>query len=210
MNRSPVAAANINRNPLRRRLMTIDRHRPRRGCHRTRRGSTYIIVLGTAMIASLLGLSALMIQRIQRSADQFGSDIREARLYADAALRIGMLRIENDPDWRYSFANGVWEADIPIGDGTFTLEGIDPSDGDLTDGAEDLLNLIGTGKKGSAVQKVQLTLTPTYRGYSCLESALHSGTDVKFTNATVECDQTIDRGIAIQQLEQGFEGRIFL
>ena len=156
-----------------------------------RRGSVYIAVLGTAMIVSVLGLSALMIQRIQRKADQQAAHVVEARLYADAALRIGMLRIENDPGWRYSFSNGVWEADVTIGDGTYTLEGIDPSDGDIADNATDPLVLIGHGKKGTAVQKVQITLLPEHRGYSCLESAMHSGNDFKLNSATLQCDQTI-------------------
>ena len=143
------------------------------------------------MIVSVLGLSALMIQRIQRKADQQAAHVVEARLYADAALRIGMLRIENDPQWRFHFSNGVWETDVPIGNGTYTLEGIDPSDGDLSDRATDPLVLTGHGKKGTAVQKVQITLLPEYRGYSCLESALHSAKDVKLKDATVQCDQTI-------------------
>jgi len=143
------------------------------------------------MIVSVLGLSALMIQRIQRKADQQAAHVVEARLYADAALRIGMLRIENDPNWRFHFSNGVWEADVAIGDGTYTLEGIDPSDGDLCDHATDPLVLIGHGMKGTAVQKVQITLLPEHRGYSCLESAMHSGNDFKLNSATLQCDQTI-------------------
>jgi len=143
------------------------------------------------MIVSVLGLSALMIQRIQRKADQQAAHVVEARLYADAALRIGMLRIENDPQWRFHFSNGVWEADVAIGDGTYTLEGTDPSDGDLSDNATDPLVLTGRGMKGTAVQKVQITLLPEHRGYSCLESAMHSAKDVNFTSATVQCDQTI-------------------
>lgn len=169
-------------------------HRESRSIKRrknTRRGSVYVAVLGTALIVSVLGLSALMIQRIQRKADQQAAHVVEARLYADAALRIGMLRIENDPEWRFNYPNGAWETDVPIGDGTYTLEGIDPSDGDLSDRATDPLVLIGHGKKGTAVQKVQITLLPEYRGYSCLESAMHSGLDVLFNSATVQCDQTI-------------------
>ena len=156
-----------------------------------RRGSVYIAVLGTALIVSVLGLSALMIQRIQRKGDQQAADVVEARLYADAALRIGMLRIENDPDWRYSFSNGVWEADVTIGGGTYTLEGIDPSDGDISDNATDPLVLIGRGMMGAAVQKVQITLLPEHRGFNCLESAMHSGNDFKLNSATLQCDQTI-------------------
>jgi len=142
-------------------------------------------VLGTALIASVLALSALMLQRIQRNAGQEASHVVKARLSADAALRIGMLRIENDPDWRYSFSDGVWEADVTVGDGTYTLEGIDPSDGDLTDSPTDPLVLNGIGKKGNAVQKTQITLAPENRALDCLEVGMHSNGDTTFNAATL-------------------------
>ena len=163
----------------------------RRTRRTVRRGTVYIIVIGTAFIISVLGLSALIIQRVQRRMSQHVADVVEARLYADAGLRMGMLWMEQDPDWRYSFSNGDWATDIPIGNGTYTLQGTDPVDGDLVDAASDPLVLVGTGRKGTAQQKVQITLVPSYRGYGCLESTMHSNGDVKPTGATVHCDQKI-------------------
>ena len=151
----------------------------------------YIMVLGTAMIVSAMSLSALMIHRVQRRASDGNSDLIEARLYAQTALRIGMMRIEADPDWRYNRPNGIWEEDTTVGSGTYTLEGHDPSDNDLMDAAEEPLVLTGIGKKGNSVQKMQVTLAPEKRGLSCLEVAMHSGEDVMFRTAVVNCNQII-------------------
>lgn len=156
-----------------------------------RRGSIYIVVLFTSLIVSVLGMSAIMISRIQRRTSQGVADATEARLYAQAALRVGLMRIEEDANWRYAYPSGVWESDVAVGDGTYTLSGIDPSDNDLDDAPEDPLILIGTGKKGSATHKTQITLSPVNRGYSCLETALHSDNDVKIFSATLNCDQTV-------------------
>ncbi len=143
-----------------------------------RRGSTYIIVVGTALIVSVLSLSALTIQRIQRRSFTATADIEQARLFAQGAIRIGMLRIENDPDWRYNFTNGAWETTEE-----YTLEGFDPSDGDLADATEDPLVLVGTGKSGNAVQKMQVSLAPENRALNCLEVAMQAGNEIVLRSA---------------------------
>ncbi|MHC4400339.1 MAG: carbohydrate binding domain-containing protein [Planctomycetota bacterium] len=165
-----------------------------------RRGSIYVLVLGTGMVVSVLALSAVLARRIQRSTFEAADNLHQARLNAEAAIRIGMLRIENDPDWRYNFPNGVWEAGVDVGQGTYTLKGRDP-DGVLDDGPEDPLVLIGTGRKPSAiheeeetVQKIRVILSPQNRALDCLESALHAGGNVTFTTATVDADQPISAG----------------
>jgi hypothetical protein len=156
-----------------------------------RRGTVYLLVLGTALMVSVLGMSTLMITRIHRRSSQAVADVTEARLYAQAALRMGLMRIENDADWRFAHPSGVWESDVPIGNGTYTLEGVDPSDNDLDDAPEDPVVLIGTGKKGAATHKTQITLAPANRGYTCLEVALHTDTHLKLVGAAVNCDQTM-------------------
>ena len=135
-----------------------------------RRGAAlYAIVMSTSLIVSLLGLAALNLMRIERRSALRGQDATAARRYAQAAVEIGMLRILNDPNWRSTYTSGVWESNHPIGDGTYTLEGIDPNDGNLATPATDPVVLIGTGVMGSVRQKIQVTLVPEILGLSCLE-----------------------------------------
>ena len=151
---------------------------------RRRRGSIYIVVVGVAMIVSVLALGAILVRRIERRTSQGTADVAEARTYALAAIEIGRLRIKNDSDWRNTYSNGVWEADVPIGSGTYTLEGIDPDDGVLNNGADHPLVLIGTGEKGLARQKMQVRLVAEVRALDCLSAAIHAGGNFTVNSGT--------------------------
>ena len=151
----------------------------RRRVRPNRRGAAiYIVVLGTALLVSLLGLSALLAKRVQRRMAQDASDLAAARLYAQAAIEIGMLRIENNSSWRTAFPNGVWEADQAIGAGAYTLHGVDPTDADLTDSTADPVVLTGIGVKGRATQKMQVTLVPYEAPLEALNTCLHAGGNI--------------------------------
>jgi hypothetical protein len=143
-----------------------------------------------SLTVSLLGMAALTTSRIHRRMNEAGTDAAAARLYAQAALRMGMLRLEQNPNWRFTYAHGVWESNVTIGDGAYTLAGLDPSDSDLADQPEDPVILVGTGRCGGATHKMQITLCPVNRGYSVLKTAIYSGNDLKLNAATLNCDQT--------------------
>ena len=144
-----------------------------------RRGAAiYIVVLGTALLVSLLGLSALLAKRVQRRLAQDATDMAEARLYAQAAVEIGLLRIKNNSAWRTAFPNGVWVADQAIGSGTYTLHGVDPTDADLADSTGDPVVLTGIGVKGRATQKMRVTLVPYEPPLEALATCLHAGGNV--------------------------------
>jgi len=131
-----------------------------------------------ALIVTVLALGAILVRRIERRAVQGTADVTEAQLYAQAAIEMGRLRIKDDPDWRNTYSNGVWEADVPVGSGTYTLEGIDPDDGVLNDGDVHPLILTGTGEKGLARQKFQVRLEAEVRAYDCLSAAVHAAGNI--------------------------------
>ena len=153
------------------------------------RGSVYLIVLALSMMVTVIGLASLFATRVQRRSAQMTKDCAEARLCARSAVELGLLYVQA-PDWRNAWPNGTWLSNQPLGNGVFTLEGIDPDDGILNDSNADPLVLIGTGQKGLARQKMRVTLVPS-AGLTCLEVALHAGTNLSFDLATVNCNQTI-------------------
>jgi len=172
------------------------------------RGSVYIAVLGTSLIVSLLALSAIGMQRTQRRAYHGSFDVVEARQYAQAALRMALLRMESDPDWRYNLPNGAWSADVPIGTGSYSIEATDPSDNDLRDAANEPVVLTGTGKKGQAVQKVSITLSPESRPLSSLKSTLHADGTITFTSATVQNSGVISSNQTIAATASSIAGTV--
>ncbi len=118
---------------------------------RPRRGSLYVSVVMVSAMVSILGMSAVLVGRINSRAHNGLADSTVARLNAQSAMRLGMLMIENDPDWRYSNTTDDWLTDVSFGGGTFSLSVTDPSDNDLSDAPADPAVLTGIGKKGEAV-----------------------------------------------------------
>ena len=126
-----------------------------------RRGSVYLIVLSVSMIVLVIGLSGLMVSRIEQRSASAVSDMTQARLHALAAIEMGMFLMEADPDWRGTFKAGVLPTDMPLGNGTLTLQAVDPVDGDLTNNTTDPVLFTGIGFEGSARHKLQVTITIT-------------------------------------------------
>lgn len=152
----------------------VGRRQPRR-----RGAALYVVVLSVAMIVSVLALASLGELHLEREAFEREQDMLIARRYAQAAIEVGMQRIAADPNWRTTYNSGVWEQNQPIGiDGRYTLAGVDPNDGDLTSPDSDPVVLTGTATRGGATQKMEVTLIPDPRGMTCLQVAVHAGTDV--------------------------------
>jgi hypothetical protein len=90
---------------------------------------------------------------------------------------LGLLYVQEDPDWRTTYSSGTWLSDQSLGGATFTLEGVDPQDGDLSDSEREPLVLTGIGARGIACHKTQVTLVPVLEPLEILQASLHnSGT----------------------------------
>ncbi len=127
-----------------------------------RRGSVYLLVLSVSMIVLVIGLSGLMVSRIEQRSASAVSDMTQARLHALAAIEMGMFLIEANPlSWRESFKVGVLPTDMPVGNGTLTLKAADPVDGNLTNNTVDPVLFTGIGFEGAARHKLQVTITFT-------------------------------------------------
>jgi len=150
----------------------------RRSKHYRRRGSLYVAVLGCAMAVTVIGVAALTALRVERRFAEGTADFAQARLHALSAVEMGLHTIANDPDWRTNNPNGVWETDRPIGSGTYTLEGVDFDDGDLTDFDTEPVVLTGTGWQGDARYKLQVTVVAKLDPLEVLSTCLHAAGEV--------------------------------
>ncbi len=131
-----------------------------------RRGSIYVVVLGVSMTVAVIGIAALMALRIEHRTVETGRDFAQTRLYAQSAIEMGFFWIADDPNWRQNRpTKGVWVVDQPIGNGTFTLEAYDPEDDNLKTAPNNSIILIGSGMRGEARYKLQVTVVPEKGGY---------------------------------------------
>jgi hypothetical protein len=143
-------------------------------CNLRRRGSVYLIVLALSMMVTIIGLASLFAVRVQRRSAQVTEDCGQARLCAQSAVELGLYYVSSDPDWRTTWSNGTWVQDKPLGSGSFTLEGIDPTDGDLENSDYNPLVLTGIGTKGIACHKTQVTLVANIKPLEALNTCLHA------------------------------------
>ncbi len=156
-----------------------------------RSGSIYAVVLLTSLLVGTIGLAALQLQRVQsRSATESGS-FAEARIYARAAVEMGMLKIRNDAYWRTRLGNGLWISNQSIGSGKISLSAADPIDNDVTRGENHPVILTGTGIKGTASFSTSVRLEVGPRVGSCLEVSMISGHDTSITVTNLTSDQTV-------------------
>lgn len=147
-----------------------------------RRASMSIMVLGTSLVVMVIGLSALMVVRIQRRKSEGWNDFGKAQLHAQSAIEKGLFLMDENPNWRTTYPSGVWEADQPIGEGTYTLEGTDPDDGDLGNSGTHPLVLTGIGVQGQARHLTEVTLVPHRTPLEALNTCIHAAVEIQVRN----------------------------
>ena len=125
-----------------------------------RSGSVYIMVLGASLLVALIGVSSLMAARVQRRSATLTADKIQARELARSGIdrvMLGAKRNLLDSIWRTRLKNGNYE-DKAFAGGTFSVTGIDPIDGDLTNSNDDPVLLASVGVYGEAKYILQVTI----------------------------------------------------
>ena len=156
-----------------------------------RRGSIYIMTLGTALIVGMLAAAGLLAVRTQRRHVDLTQDMLQARLNAQTGLEMALFRFESTPDWRAQLATDAWNTDATTGYGTYRFAGIDPEDGDLLDGEFDPVLLTATGGSRSAVQKIEVRLKIRHPGMNCLKTVIHSKGDLVFDSTDITGNRAV-------------------
>ena len=164
-----------------------------------RHGSTYVIVLGAAMLVMVFMMAGLSIVRIHRLQFENTFDTQQARLNAETALDLGMHYIRSNPS---SWRNSSFDLTTHYGsDASMDLQIIDPVDGDVSDSYEDPVELLATGTRGNATQKVRARLNLDAQGHNCLNSAIHAGNDfnIQASHISANSDLSYDNGMTVLQ-----------
>ena len=157
---------------------------------RSRRGTVYVFVLALAMIVLTIAVGSISIVRAQSRTTTDQSDAGEAQHYALSAIELGRLMIANDANWRTTRSNGNWFTKQTIGQGSCTLNVVNPN-GALNNSAFDPIVMTGTGFKGNASHTVKTTLLPSAQPVTCLKSAVFANQNASFSSATVQSNTVI-------------------
>ncbi len=125
-----------------------------------RRGSAYIGLIGVAMIVTVIGLSALLGVRVELRTARLTEASAASQFVAPSIIEVGLLRINEDPDWRRTYTHDVWGIEETIGALKYTLKLVDEQDGDLANDPTDLARLYAKTTVGDAVGIYSVLLKP--------------------------------------------------
>lgn len=157
---------------------------------KSRQGGIYIVVLGTAMIVAMLGLAALVGQRLQNRMLTMSADVRHAQLNAHTAVELALLTMKQDANWRTTQTNGTWFSARGTGAGTCTLAVTDPVDSNLADDANEPLLVRGIGYSGKAEQRFDVYVDPQREPLACLRYGV-AAADIDLQGDTLRSSATI-------------------
>ena len=122
-----------------------------------RRGSIYLLVLGMAVIITIIGLGALAVSRVQARSTSSSQDWSKAQSLAFSAVEHALVQIDRTATWR-SVYNGQ-TIQNSLGQGTFTWRIVDEADGDLTNDPITPVTIFATGTVGDASYSLRVHIT---------------------------------------------------
>jgi hypothetical protein len=192
--------------------------------HFNRRGTTYILVMGAASIISVIGLSGMMVVRLQQRSAAMSNDWNEAGILAQSGIELGIARINADPNWRTTYANNTECAPIALGNGNLTFKLVDAAlgtpggDGSLSNNTYDPVRLFGYGRVGSTVRVFSVQLigaTPLDALRTCV-SAKGTGNNKEAiwasgplsTNGNFKIEELITANVETGSLNYGGSGAV--
>ena len=140
--------------------------------HHNNRGSAYILVLGTAMIVTTIGLSSLLIMRVHTHTANASRYEIKARFYAQSVVDIVLFRIAADANWRTTYTNDTWTSQEHIRELWFRYKLVDEQDGDLADDAYQPVRVYAEATVGTAVRIYSVLLSSGSAGFEGEETEL--------------------------------------
>jgi hypothetical protein len=134
------------------------------------------------MIIATLATGGLLVARAQNRAAESANDADEARLCAQSGLELARLWISSDSSWRTNRTSGNWVASLAIGNGTVSIDAVDPTDGNLSNRPHDAVQLTVTARKGLARRILTQTLVASPTPLPALRYALHTVGQLRVEN----------------------------
>ncbi len=160
-----------------------------RGGIRRRRGSVYALVLGIAILVTVVGIGALSVTRLNARAATASDDWNEAGILAFSACEQALAKLNTVAaaapyTWRASYTSGTPVAAVTMGRGTYQWELVDPSDANLANDYTQSFTLYGIGRVGKATRVYSVTVNAGGTGIDALRAAYHAGTTLTVTGTT--------------------------
>jgi len=156
---------------------------PLRGRRRIgRTGSVYIFLLLVAMLVTVIGLSAVAVERVKGRESAASNDWGEAGVLAQAGIEHALVVMNGNSAWRTLLANNTPGTAVTMGRGTYQWKFVDEADGDLINNASQPVRLYGIGRVGQATRLVSV-LVPGVASLDALRAAAYSGMSISVSQS---------------------------
>lgn len=163
--------------------MTTRLHKPTVGT-RARRGTAYLAAVGVGMLVGTLAIGAMASARSRARALQLQIDESTARQNAIAAVEFARSTIAADPNWRTTYAAGMWLNGVEMNAGTLGFTVVNPS-GAINRDPLDSVIVTGDGTKGLARQRMSVYLDASKVPLTCLTVPMTIAGAISTTSATI-------------------------
>ena len=117
-----------------------------------RRGTAYLLVLAVTSMLVALGVTSVMVGRIDVQSQRLEHDQAQARLIALGAIELVRYNLENTNTWRSGHPHDTWLDPVDAGVGTYQYKLVDETDRDLTDDLDDPVRLYVMAGSGDATR----------------------------------------------------------
>lgn len=160
---------------------------PRRDARspRSRRGTVYVLVLVSAMIVTVIGLTGVAIVRQDLSRSELNLHSSKATAFAHSAIELGLTEMYANTAWRTSYTNGSKAITRSLDGGTLSIAFSDPADSNLANNTTDIVLLRAVGTKGLASQIVEVKVVPTLPPLPGLLNCMTTGSTINFSGGKV-------------------------
>ncbi|WP_153556080.1 carbohydrate binding domain-containing protein [Roseimaritima sediminicola] len=144
-------------------------------------GSTYLIVLFTTLIVTVIAFAGFQRLQLEQQQAELERDWNEAAVTARSAVEFALTKLGNDHDWRRAYqdlSEGNYSDPVRLGRGTMRWQLADPVDGDLAQGENDPVRIYGYGQVGDSHRVYSMLAWPSGSPLDVLRSAVHAGGDL--------------------------------
>ena len=123
------------------------------------RGTVYLLVLSITTLLVGIGVTAVIVGRINLKTEALEADQTQARFLAQNSIDLLRQELNADPSWRTNYTNDTWYGSYDGGVGTVRFKLIDEGDGSLIDDDKDPVRMYVQATVGGAVRIYSVVLS---------------------------------------------------
>ncbi len=169
-------------------------------------GSIYVVVLGTSLLLTVIGLSALTLARVNARINGQAGDSVQAEVIAESGIEYMLSLIANDPNWRTTYQSGVATSERLFGSGGITLKLVDEADGNLANNNTDPVRVYSTGRVNRSVRVYSAVIGPVAQPYTCLNVPAVAGSSMSFGTDSITGTPTLASNGSFSATSTNFGG----